>query len=185
MNTGLIIALGVLAFVCLYFAKKKSKNGDNDFKEITVTSGARIIRVYDMDETTLNKEIDGFISIYSDNGDAERPTINKNGDTFELAFTQQTTYISMCYWINYLVYCDNSKQHKHSVHGWYPFGEVMLHGEKQTFSGQTVMMYVEQDDKYYDNISFVTPDNIHYRQPFAISDNLERTDDNVKFEECK
>ena len=47
------------------------------------------------------------------------------------------------------------------------------------------MMYVEHNDKNYDNISFVTPDNIHYRQPFAISDNLERTDDNEKYEEYK
>lgn len=185
MNTSLIIAMGILAFVCLYFAKGKKKKGNNDFREITVTTEARIIRIYDIDEALLGKVVDDFISLYSDNDDIERPLVNKNGDAFELTFIQQTSYISMCYWVNYLVYCDENKQHKFTVRGWYPFGEVTLHGERQTFSGQTVMMYVEHNDKNYDNISFVTPDNIHYRQPFAISDNLECTDDNEKYEEYK
>lgn len=87
MNTGLIIAMGILAFICLYFAKGKKKNGNNDFREITVTTEARIIRIYDIDEALLGKVVDDFISLYSDNNDIERPLVNKKGDAFELTFT--------------------------------------------------------------------------------------------------
>ena len=168
MNTGYILLLAFLAIVCLFMSRhKKDKSGE--FKEISTTDKLRTIRLFDMDETQLQKAIDEFIEMY---GDVELPDINPLGESFLLTFKASTDYVTLCYWVNYLVYSDESKQRRFSVLGWYPFGEVTLNGEKQLFINQTVMLYVEEDDNDYDNVRFVTPNGNHYLQPFPIEDNL-------------
>ena len=172
MNAIYLLILAVLAALCFFFARRKKDNG-GDICEITTSNVERVIRVYDMDEATLNTVIDEFIKIYSDNDDIERPCITKEEENYRLTFTPALNYISICYWVNYLVFSDENKQHRHTVRGWYTFGEVILKGERLPFCNQTVMLYVDKDDKECDNVSLVTPDGNHYLQPFAIADNLQ------------
>ena len=164
-----ILLLAILAVAIFYFYKKTGSANNNNIKEISTTSVDRVIRVYDMDKEQLKKAVDSF----SDINDNEISSITPEGiNQFRLTFDPSLDYIGMCYWVNFLVYSDEEKKQRYKVYGWYPFGEVQLNGEKQSFSNQTVMMYVDKDDTEYDNISFVTPDGQHYKQPFAISNNL-------------
>ena len=175
MSTGYLLILGGLAIVFLYFARRK-KDDKNDFQEQTMSPSERVIYVYDMTESLIDKAIEDFVGMYSDNGDVDKPTVRQEGDHHRLTFSPTTNYISMCYWVNYLVYSDENNQRRFRVLGWYPFGEVLIKGERQPFSNQTVMMYVDKGDTEHDNISFVTPDGVHYKQPFAITDNIQTQD---------
>ena len=177
----LILTLTILISIILLVIRvvKKmfeNKNVSNNFKELSKNQTSRFIYVYDMDEQTLQEAVDSFILLYSDNGDIERPVIDQKDDCIRLTFSPNVDYISLCYWVNYLVYSDESKQHRYFVRGWYPFGEVQIDGTRQPFSNQIVMLYVDKDDTEYDNISFVTPNGVHYLQPFAISNNLKLQD---------
>ena len=168
MNTGYLLIMAVLAAVCLILARRK-KNGDTcTFKELTMSLAERVILIYDIDKKALAEAYGHF----SDISEQEVLAIEPEDNGFRLTFKPETEYISFCYWVNYLVYCDEEKQTRYTVYGWYPFGEVEINGEKQSFSNQTVMMYVDKDDTDHDNISFVTPDGRHYLQPFAIFNNL-------------
>ena len=171
--TTTILLLTLLAIIIFYFYKKTG-SGKNNFKEIPNTSVNRVIRVYDMDKAQLKEAIESF----HDFQDAdEQLSIHQESDNqFLLTFPPTLDYIGMCYWVNFLVYSDEEKQHRYKAYGWYPFGEVQLNGQPQPFSNQTVMMYVDKDDTECDNVSFVTPDGNHYLQPFAISNNLKPFD---------
>ena len=185
MDTSYLIILAVIAVVCLYFARRK-KNGDSGtFKELTKSPVQPVILIHDIDKESLKEAYDHFSDISEQEvtsiepeGNGFRltftPSIEPEDNGFRLTFTPETDYIAFCYWVNYLVYSDEEKQKRYSVYGWYPFGEVEIKGEKQPFSNQTVMMYVDKDDTEHDNISFVTPDGSHYLQPFAIFNNLKK-----------
>ena len=170
MDTGYLIILAVIAVVCLFFARRKKNSSSGTFKELTKSPAQPIILIHDIDKETLKEAYDRF----SDISEQEVTSIEPEDNGFRLTFTPETDYIAFCYWVNYLVYSDEEKQKRYSVYGWYPFGEVEINGEKQPFSNQTVMMYVDKDDTEHDNISFVTPDGNHYLQPFAISNNLKK-----------
>ncbi len=169
--------LAVIAAACLFFARrKKEEEKSSDFEEKTKVDAERVICVYDMDKERLQETIDGFINMYSDNGDVERPTVRHEGIYYRLSFSSKVDYVSLAYWVNYLVYCDEKQLQRFMVRGWYPFGEVLIKGKMMPFSNQTVMLYVDREDKECDNISLVTPDGNHYLQPFAISGNLKLLD---------
>ena len=177
----LILTLTILLSITLLIIKAVKKyfgnrNGGKDLKELTKTQTPRYIDVYNMDEQTLQDAVDDFINLYSDNGDIERPSIDQEDDCYRLVFSPSVDYISLCYWVNYLVYSDESNQHRYFVRGWYPFGDVQINGIPQPFSNQMVMLYVDKGDTKHDNISFVTPDGKHYLQPFAIGNNLKPLD---------
>ena len=171
MSTGYLLILAAIAAVCLILARKKSSGG-KELVEKTMTSGERVICVYDMDKERLQNTIDEFVGLYSDKDDVERPAVKRDGKVFRLVFSFALDYISMCYWVNYLVYADENHKSRYTVRGWYPFGEVLLNGEPLPISNQTVMLYVDKDDRTYDNVSLVTPDGHHYLQPFAVAGNL-------------
>ena len=162
-----ILLLALVALFVFYLYKKNSTKASN-FKELTMSSSERVIRVYGMDKEQLEKAIEDFYDISDD----LISSISREDDAFRITFKPSTGYIDFCYWVNYLVYSDEEKNHRYKVYGWYPFGEVQINGVSQPFSNQTVMMYVDKDDTEHDNISFVTPDGHHYLQPFAIGNNL-------------
>ena len=172
MNTGYLLIMAAIAAVCLILARRKKNGNNGTFKELTMSPTERVILIYDIDKETLKEAYDHF----SDISEQEVSSIEPEGNGFRLTFTPETDYIAFCYWVNYLVYSDEEKQKRYTVYGWYPFGEVEINGEKQPFSNQTVMMYVDKDDTDHDNISFVTPDGSHYLQPFAIFNNLKPID---------
>ena len=150
---------------------------------------ARTSIVYDMEEEKIREVVNDFIDLYSDRDsgqeDEERPAIDSAGEAIRLTFGSTMTYIEMCYWVNYLVYADEGRQHRYDVRGWYPFGEVQIKGEKQPFSDQTVMIYVDKGDKEADNISFVTPDGRHYIHLFAVGGSLRPySESKEKYREC-
>lgn len=179
MGIGYLILLAGIAAICIFFAKKK-KSYSGGIMETSKSPMERVIRVYDMDVARLNDAIDEFINNYAEDEEDERPSaITQDGGAIQLTFSPNLDYISMCYWVNCLVYandylvCANEeKKVRFKVYGWYPFGEVQMNEERMPFSNQKVMMYVDQADKECDNISFVTPDGSHYLQPFAIGNNL-------------
>ena len=173
-----LLIMAVLAALCLYFAKRKN-NDDGNISETSMSDAERVIRVYDIEEAHLNAAIEKFINLYSDNGDIERPTVTKDRGNYRLTFSSALNYISICYWVNYLVYSDESNKWRYTVRGWYPFGEVSIKGEKLPFCNQTVMIYVDKNDRDGDNVSVVTPEGSHYIQPFAIGGNL-KPDTNSK-----
>ena len=171
MSTTYLLIMAVIAAICIFFARKKNSDAAS-IKETTMSPSERVIQVYDMDEAKLNDTIEEYTRNYAEN-EEEHPTVVIQQDgIIRLTFTAETDYISFCYWVNYLVYCDEEKQKRYTVYGWYPFGELEINGERQPFSNQTVMLYVDKNDTQYDNISFVTPDGSHYLQPFAIFNNL-------------
>lgn len=176
-NTLTILLLALLAGVFLLLSRKKSTTKKESLVEATTVEQERVICVYDITEVQIDEVVDEFVNMYSENGDVEKPTIRQEGDHYRLTFSSKLDYISMCYWVNYLTYSDESRQTVYKVRGWYPFGKVQYGQEPVPFSNQTVMFFVDKDDKEYDNVSFVTPDGIHYLQPFAIADNLSRMDD--------
>ena len=183
MDPVYLLIMAVLAAVCLYFAKRKNSDDDN-ISETSMSDAERVIRVYDIDEEHLNAAIEEFVKLYSDNDVVERPTVTKEGCNYRLTFSSSLNYISICYWVNYLVYLDENDKRRYTVHGWYPFGEVSLKGEKLPFCNQTVMIYVDQDDRDGDNVGFVTPEGSHYIHPFAIGGNL-KPDTNSKELYCQ
>ena len=129
-----------------------------------MSSGERVIRVYDMDILQLTTALRDFAQMYGEDW-AQNVTVTKKDDCFSLTLIPTINYYHFCLWVNYLVYSDKNQLFK--VRGWYPFGEVKLNNEVQPFSNQTVMIYVDKDDDEYDNVSFVTPDGNYYFQPFA------------------
>ena len=175
MSTPYLLLLAAMAALCLYFARRKKDDGV-ELKETTTSPLDRTIIVYDMEEEKIREVVDDFIDLYSDrdsgHGDMERPAIDTAGDAIRLTFGSTMTYIEMCYWVNYLVYADEGRRHRYEVRGWYPFGEVQINGEKQPFSDQIVMIYVDKGDKEADNICFVTPDGSHYIHLFAVGGSL-------------
>ncbi len=173
MSSVFLFLLLLLAAACLFFARRRKSGGEEPvLVEKSTVDSMRVICVYDMDAKKLSDTVDEFMGLYSDNGDVERPAVSQEGDTLRLTFTSSENYISICYWVNYLVYADEDRKHRYTVRGWYPFGDVELNGERLPFSNQTVMLYVDKDDRTYDNVSLVTPDGSHYLQPFAITGNL-------------
>ncbi|MBO7576305.1 MAG: hypothetical protein J6T03_02435 [Bacteroidales bacterium] len=161
--------MALIAAVCLFFARN-NKSGQSKFNESPDLSSPRVIAVFDMDENHLQQTIDEFLNTYTDNN--ERPTVSHSGNISKLTFSPNMDYISLCYWVNFLVYSNQNAKNPYKVLGWYPFGQVQLNGKNLSFSNQTIMLYIDKDDHEYDNISFVTPDGKHYLQPFANTANL-------------
>ncbi len=160
---ALVLAGIIIITVCL--ARCGKFNGKAaELEEVTMSSGERVIRVYDMDINQLTTALRDFAQMYGEDW-AQNATVTKKDDCFSLTLIPTINYYHFCLWVNYLVYSDKNQLFK--VRGWYPFGEVKLNNEVQPFSNQTVMIYVDKDDDEYDNVSFVTPDGNYYFQPFA------------------
>ena len=168
MNTGYLLIMAVLAAVCLILARRKKNGNHGTSQEQTMPPTERVILIYDIDKETLKEAYDHF----SDISEQEVSSIEPEGNGFRLTFTPETDYIASSSSVNYPAYADEESPARNTAYASYPFGEVEINGEKQSFSNQTVMMYVDKDDTDHDNISFVTPDGSHYLQPFAIFNNL-------------
>ena len=173
MRIEYLLIMAALAALCLACARRgndaadKTEETGGNFEEMTTSDIERVICVYDMDSTHLQKTINDFLTMYSEDGDIERPSVSQENGVFKLTFSSALDYLHMCFWVNYLVYSDENQQQRFTVRGWYTFGEAQRKDEVMPFSHQTVMLYVDKADEAYDNISFVTPDGTHYLQPFA------------------
>ena len=172
MNTTYLLILAAIAALFLFMSRRRKKE-EKGLIEETYSPTTRIIQVSGMDPTQLQQTIDNVVAQYSDGAPAERPLVDTNGDTATLTFSPHVDYVSLCYWVNFLVYADESDRHRRfQAVGWYPFGQAKQNGVPLPFNNQTVMLYVEPDDSEYDNVSLVTPEGDHYLQPFAINGNL-------------
>ena len=161
----LLILLAIAIFLSYSSRKKKSNTGI--LLEKSFSNSECIIRTYDMSREELENAIEKFLTVYSEQIEEDKPKISKEGDTFKLSFGLKNDFLMMSFWVNYLVYSDESKECRFTVRGWYTFGEATNNGVVQPFSNQTVMLYVDKDDKDFDNVNFVTPDGKQYHYSFA------------------
>ena len=177
MNTPYLLILAALAAVLLLMSRRK-KGDAKGLVEETLAPGTRLIQVDGMEQTLLQQTIDNMITQYSDGADTERPLVDINGDTATLTFSPHVDYVSLCYWVNFLVHADETRQRRFTVRGWYPFGQAKQNDVPLPFNNQTVMLYIEPNDTDCDNVSLVTPEGDHYLQPLPVAGNMALRENN-------
>lgn len=170
MDIGYLIFLAIIAAVFILMSKRKSRKDSNDIVEKCIVDAERVIVVEGISEVELENTISDIINLY-DLGEENRPTVERMGSGCRMKMSKNENLISMCYWVNFLAYCDEKKKIVYNVNGWYTLGDVEVNGEVLPISHKTVMIYIPKDDKRYDIVNIISQDNYSYC--FQLGGNLE------------
>lgn len=162
--TVIIIAILAIALVIFLFVSRKTKNVH--IVEVSQSEQPRVILIDAMSEYQLKDAIAEFVKMYSPSGEVEIPNVLKEGEGYRLTFSSHVDFELFCWWVNYLVFSDKSRQEIYSVRGWYPFGEVTMNGQPHEFSSKTILLYIPKDDELYNDIYMITPEGKHYQWRF-------------------
>ena len=160
------IVIAAMAVVLAFLGYKSRKTKVFPIIEVSLSEQSRIILIDSMSEEQLKDAITEFVQMYSTSGEVETPNILKEGEGYRLVFSSSVDFELFCWWVNYLVFSDKSKQEIYSVRGWYPFGEVTRDGQKYEFSDKTILLYIPKDDELYDDIYMISPEGKHYQWRF-------------------
>lgn len=162
--TVIIIAVLAIALVIFLFVSRKTKNVH--IVEVSQSEQPRVILIDAMSEYQLKDAIAEFVKMYSPSGEVEIPNVLKEGEGYRLTFSSHVDFELFCWWVNYLVFSDKSRQEIYSVRGWYPFGDVTMNGQPHEFSSKTILLYIPKDDELYNDIYMITPEGKHYQWRF-------------------
>ena len=162
----IVIVIAVLAIVLAFLGYKSRKTKDFPIIEVSLSEQSRVILIDSMSEEQLKDAITEFVQMYSPSGEVEIPNVLKEGEGYRLTFSSHVDFELFCWWVNYLVFSDKSRQEIYSVRGWYPFGEVTMNGQPHEFSSKTILLYIPKDDELYNDIYMITPEGKHYQWRF-------------------
>jgi len=124
-----------------------------------------------MTRTELDAAISDFSRLYADAGPIEAPIIKEDGTDFLLTL-HSTDFNRFCNFLNYLVYSNRNK--RFDVTGWCEVSPLEIdmgyNDKRMLFNGTDraqLMLFIPEDDKDYDLVYFVTPNNACYVNPLG------------------
>ena len=136
--------------------KKPTQNKPND--KLIVVSNA----TYD----DIKKALTQFCNIYNKDDFAALPRLwHLSNNSFAVTFPYDTDFATYCFAVNFLKYPINIKWHS-EVRAWATTkpGDDWITDKNVN---KSVMLYLADDDKEYDNVFLTTSDNIGYKLGFA------------------
>lgn len=174
LTTVVVVALLLLIAYVIFKFKNHNKevviDGERVFMETLMRDESisrRYIVTTGMSEQEVKRAINDFLAIYSQDRPIERPTaVKKEGNSFILEMASNVDYSLFCYWVNYLVYSNKEKKYNDNVIGWYEVSPSAK-GFWKPYIGQKIKFFIPASDSDFDNVYFMTPDNICYKQEFA------------------
>lgn len=126
-------------------------------------NGKRMIRVDNMRRGLLDMTLKDFMNLYRLKGIVE--SIEGTESRFVLKISSSVDFFTFSLLINYLTYSE--KNRRYAVTGWYEVGTYRTDNKKYAFSHKTLMFYIPESDDEYDNVYFVTPEGVHFKQSFG------------------
>lgn len=138
---------------------------------VSALNSPKIIKITDMTRTELDAAISDFSRLYADAGPVEIPIIKEDGTDFLLTL-HSTDFNRFCNFLNYLVYSNRNK--RFDVTGWCEVSPLEIdmgyNDKRMLFNGMDraqLMLFIPEDDKDYDLVYFVTPNNACYVNPLG------------------
>ena len=169
----IVLIILLVVFVGYVYVSRSQNVGKginmNRLLEDEVCAGKRIIKITNMSEDEVNKAIEDFMALHSqDGGQIKKPVIKREGNALMLYLEGGTSYDLFCFWVNYLVYSNKDKRHNDDVVGWYEVSPEAK-GVWLPFANQALMFFIPATDSEFDNVYFVTKRGECYKQEFAHS----------------
>lgn len=129
--------------------------------------GLREIAITGWSEERLHKAVEGFIHLYGQKGSpVPTPAIRSEEGHLVLVLPDDTEYDLFCYWVNHLVYSDKEQRFNDNVTGWFEVAPD-AEGSWKPFAHQTLMFFIPEADREFDNVFFLTEDERCFKQEFA------------------
>ena len=172
ITKGFVFALAILALCALAACKKSSQDKSS---KVTMSQllndsegqGLREIAITGWSEERLNKAVESFIQLYGQNGTSvATPAIRSEEGHYVLILPDDTEYDLFCFWVNHLVYSDKEQRFNDNVTGWFEVAPD-AEGSWKPFANQTLMFFIPEADREFDNVFFLTEDERCFKQEFA------------------
>lgn len=137
-----------------------------DKKPTTEKSNDKMIVIKNVKHSQLKMALNAFCNIYNKDDFAALPRLYQlQDDTFAIIFPFDTDIDTFCFAVNFLKYPINIKWQA-DVHGWTTIKEsdgFMI----DNLTNKLSMIYLDKEDKEYDNVFLTSKDGTGYKIPFT------------------
>lgn len=178
MQPFYLAILGVIAAILLLLSRRRKEDNSSSLVENSLSDGERSIIVEGMTSGQLNHIVDSFMQLYQlDN--FTRPQCEEQGNALVLTMSKEENLLSMCMWVNHIVYSDAKHKRLYKTVGWYPVGEAQYQEHPSSLSGKKVMLCRPPAGDSFDNVLVVSEDGQHFMQ--NLGSNLKPTESDVPY----
>ena len=167
-----VVPTALIALLLYYWPFSKKRENALDNIEEEAPNSYSLILVQNMSENEINDAIESFNKIgkeEDENFEYYTPQIKTRGKDFMLLFSPTISYRNFCFWVNYLVYSNKNKRHNNDITGWYEVGNT---SNNHPLSNKTLMLFIPESDKEFDNVYLVDNFNNCYKQEFALDEKI-------------
>ena len=173
MKTLIIIIVAVAVVGLIIKAWLSSSNSANDVsrplnleKPTTPKDNDKIIVVNHANHEDIKKALTEFCNLYNKNHYAAMPRLQQlSPDSFVVTFPFDTDFATFCFAVNFMKYPIDIKW-KADVKGWTTTrpGDDWITDEN---ANKKIMLFLDPNDKEYDNVFISTDENVVYKLSFA------------------
>jgi len=175
---GIVAIVAILSFQFMNKSKTESTNQNNssEFKiENTVTENDKQILIENVDFNLIKKAVQDFTKSYDNPQQSKLKPISKlhKIDKYRvlITFPYDIDFEIFCYYVNYLKY-PIDLNYKANVTGWTKTRSTD-HWLNKNFENVNAMLFIDPNDKEFDNVMLTTEKGQTYKIGFAMGEGLQ------------
>jgi hypothetical protein len=186
-KTLLIIGILIVGFLFFKFALKSSQSDlkntsrPSHLDKPTTKANDKIILIKNLKLDYLKQAIKQFCNMSNKNQYKALPRLITLDSKFVITFPYDIDFDQFCYFINYIKYANELSlmpDYKPEIKAWCTTKSDYTWITNET-ANKTVMIYIPDWDKDYDNVYLTTQDNIGFKMGFAIGEEHKKLDNPV------
>jgi hypothetical protein len=183
-KTLIIIGILIVGFLFFKFGLKSSqsdlKNSSrpSNLNKPTTKANDKIILIKNLKLDYLKQAINQFCNMSNKNQYIALPRLITLDSQFVITFPYDIDFDQFCYFINYIKYANElclKPDYKPEIKAWCTTKSDYTWIINET-ANKTVMIYIPEWDKDYDNVYLTTQDNIGFKMGFAIGEENKKMD---------
>ncbi|PSG90909.1 hypothetical protein [Aurantibacter aestuarii] len=187
MNYIIIGIVAVVAFLAYQFFNNKSdKSTSEDYSskfniEKELKQNDKRILVENVDYNLIRRAVQDFTKNYDNPQQSHLKPISElhksDNNQVVITFPYDIDFEIFCYYVNYLKY-PMDLNYKANVTGW-TSTKSTDHWLNKDFENQKSMLFIDPNDREYDNVMLTTEDGRTYKIGFAIGEGLQNQNETI------
>lgn len=181
---GIIAIVAILAFQYMNKSKTESKNQNYTSKfnvEKKLTENDKQILVKNVDYNQIKKAVQDFTKNYGNPHQSHLKPISRlhkaDNNRIVITFPYDIDFEIFCYYVNYLKYPFDLK-YKANVTGW-TSTKSTYNWLNTEFENEKTMLFIDPNDREYDNVMLITEKSKTYKIGFAIGEGLQNHNNTI------
>jgi len=182
---GIIIVVGFLIYKFRFKSSetdlKNTSRPDNMNKPTTIKANDKIILIKNLKFDYLKQAINQLCNMSNQKQYIVLPRLTVLNNEYVITFPYDIDFDQFCYFINYMKYAHElslKPDYKPEIKAWCTTKPDYAWMTSE-IADKTVMIYIPDWDKDYDNVYLTTQDNLGFKMGFALGEEHKKMDNPV------